>query len=90
MTALGITPNNHSKTELFGVFKENWQALEVFIASSNQWRYAPMGGLVGLDAQGVLAVMQMHGVDKKNQAHLFEQIRRIESGVLRVVNQKET
>lgn len=49
-----------------------------------------MGGLVGLDAQGVLAVMQMHGVDKKNQAHLFEQIRRIESGVLRVVNQKET
>lgn len=48
-----------------------------------------MGGLVGLDAQGVLAVMQMHGVEKKDQANLFEQIRRIESGVLKVVTSEQ-
>lgn len=70
------------------MFEENWQALEVFIASSNQWRYAPMGGLVGLDAQSVLAVMEMHGVEKKDQANLFEKIRRIESGVLKAVGEK--
>lgn len=44
----------------FEVWPENWDAVQVFMACSTQWRSAPMGGVTGLDYTAVMSVMSLY------------------------------
>lgn len=85
LLAFGLPPIDVEDDD-FPVLIENWQAAQLFQTCSNQWRYAPMGGLVGLDAQGVLAVMDIEAIPQNKRPDLFARLRLIESGVLKTVS----
>lgn len=70
------------------VLPENWPALQLFLSCSTQWRYAPMGGITGLDYQALAAIMEMRQVLPDERGTLLEQVQWIERGVLESINKK--
>lgn len=73
----------------FLVLKENWQALQLFLSCATQWRYAPMGGVTGLDYSALLAVMDMHQIPKKKRKRRLKQVQWIERGALEKLNERK-
>ena len=59
----------------------NWEAVQLFIAVSTQWRMG-FAGAYGLDYSAVAAVMDMHGVKQRRRKKLLWQIRWMEREVL--------
>lgn len=68
------------------VFHRNWKALRVFLASTSQWRFLPMGGIQSLDYAAVAAVMGMMNIPQKKRPRIFKQVRAIESGALEALS----
>ena len=70
-----------SKDDLI-VDYENWEAFEVFINCSTQWRVISGMATVmqGLDYTSVESVMRMMGI--KNKPEIFQKLRLIERGAL--------
>jgi hypothetical protein len=58
--ALGLElPEPAEATGDFGVWLENWDAVELFLRCQTQWRTGP-GGVIGLDYSVVLALATLY------------------------------
>lgn len=68
--------------ERFEVWRENERALAAFLCCRRLWRYAPMGGVLGLHRPSVEAELRMRKV--KVDAALLDDLAAIEDGVLEV------
>lgn len=68
------------------MWPENEPALRCFLALQTQWRTGPLGGVLGLDYQGVHAALRMMKV--KGIAVMFDQLRTMESAALPILNAK--
>lgn len=87
-SAASIKAQQPPKKDVFWVLEENWEALQLFLSCVTQWRYAPMGGVTGLDYAAVLAVMEMHQIARKNRKQRLSQLQWIERGALSVMNER--
>ena len=91
MDAFGFKPSDFAD-DTFGVWQDNWQAVQLFTVLSTQWRYS--GGMqsipVGLDYTAVSAVFTMHEVKRRHQADLLAQLRVMEAEALNVLHKKYT
>lgn len=72
--------------DLFAVWPQNKRALDAFMAVRRQWKYGPMGGVLGLDYQGVEAVLRMRKI--KIDAELLDDLAIMEGGAMEVLNAK--
>lgn len=72
----------------FEVFPENWDAVMFYIGLRTQWRFAPFGGVIGLDYPGVEAAMRMQRIPAGNRPALFGKIQIMEGAALVVLNEK--
>lgn len=71
------------------VWPENWQALEVFLACSTQWRYITgYGGVVcqGLDYPAVESILRLLKID--NGCEMLNALQVMEIAALPVLNRK--
>ena len=64
----------------YGVWRENWPALELFLACSTQWRTGP-GGVIGLDYVAVRQVMDWLSIDG---TELFRDLQVMEREAIRL------
>lgn len=74
----GLRPEDFGDTAV-GVWPDNWQAVQLFIVLSTQWRVG-MAGAVGLDYAAVKAVFEIHGVE--DAASMLDDIRVMEAAAL--------
>jgi hypothetical protein len=79
-----LDPVKKSAPEDLEVWVENEDALEVFLAMATQWRYAPLGGIVGMDYPSLNSVMDMLCIEGRKDMFFF--IRLMESAALEVIN----
>lgn len=70
------------------IWPDNWQSVKLFQSLTTQWRTS-MGGPTGLDYAVLPAVMQLHGIRKKDRADLFDCIRVMENAALSVIHEKD-
>lgn len=70
----------------FGVWPENWPAVELFAAVSTQWRVG-MAGATGLDYAAVRAAMEMQGVPPADWPARFGEVRIMERAALEVMRE---
>ena len=73
--------------DVFEIWPENAEALALFLACGTQWRMGPLGGVLGLDYQGVQAALRMMKV--KDIQTMFEDLRMMERAALEVLNRKD-
>lgn len=79
-----LEPVKKTQPEDLEVWIENEDALEVFLAMVTQWRYAPFGGIVGMDYPSLNSVMDMLCIESRKEMFYF--IRLMESAALEVIN----
>lgn len=75
------------ETAAFDVFPENWDALNIFLACSTQWRYRaiPNGSMPsGLEYASVQAVMQLHEAPRD----VFAQVQVMEFAALKILTSR--
>nr|WP_280142071.1 DUF1799 domain-containing protein [Nitrosomonas aestuarii] len=70
------------------VWEENWRSVLLFLLVQTQWVVAPMGGYVGLNYTGVQSAMWMSSIRKKERPGLFDDLRIIESEILKTINER--
>ncbi|SJN09861.1 hypothetical protein CZ787_02415 [Halomonas citrativorans] len=66
---------------------ENWDAVQIFLRCSRQWRFAGMGGPTGLDVQAVISVISLYRLPPEQQLERLDQVQLIERGALSVMNE---
>ena len=73
----------------FGVYPENWPAVQVFLALTTQWRTVAVSTWgsarliqTGLDYSAIEPVMKLTGVKPKRRAAIFEKVRIMEEAAL--------
>lgn len=64
----------------FEVWEENVETVRVFTKLSTQWRYAPMGGVIGLNYPAVESVLRMLKI--KDKAAMLDGLRVMEMAAL--------
>ncbi|MCK5296137.1 MAG: DUF1799 domain-containing protein [Alphaproteobacteria bacterium] len=67
--------------ETFIICPENWEALQLFLSCSTQWRIGFDGSVQGLDYQGVYSALLLMG--KQPNQDLFEKIRIMETEAIK-------
>ncbi len=73
--------------EDFGVWPDNWTAIEMFLRVQTQWRTS-MGGVVGLDYAAVAWVLKLYEIE--DQRSLLEDLQVMEAAAMRVMNKQES
>jgi hypothetical protein len=63
----------------------NLQAVHIFTSTRTQWRYAGMGGAVGLIYSELPFVFEMEGIDRKDWPGIFSDLRVMERAALEVM-----
>ncbi len=86
--AMGIAlpETQPSPVEEFGVWPENWPAVEMFLRVQTQWR-TTMSGVLGLDYASVGWVLKLYEV--QDQRSLLEDLQVMEAAAMRVMNKQE-
>lgn len=75
----------NAPAEDFGVWPENWAAVEMFLRVQTQWR-TTMGGLLGLD-YGVLAwVFKLYAVE--DERSMLEDLQVMEAAAMAVLSER--
>ena len=72
----GVRP----EPEVFEIWPENWDAVQLFASLATQWRMAPMGGAIGLDYTALMALMPLFGGASRD---LLDRVRVMEAAVLK-------
>ena len=72
--------------KVFGVWPENWPAVELFMLCQTQWRTGP-AGLLGLDYGAVLAMANLWSVEHVREVMSGVQI--IEATILAQLSKRE-
>lgn len=83
--AIGYSPEEG----VFGVWPENREVVELFLACRSQWRCmaTPVGVIyAGLDYPAVQSVMQMCGVDGEQRKEIFGGVQVMEFAAMKVLN----
>lgn len=76
---------NHA--EDFGVFKENWQTLLVFLALSHCWRIDGMAGVyLGLDRPSIESTLKMMHIRPAKHPEILQKLMVMENAALEVIN----
>lgn len=73
-----------SEEEHFEVWPENWEAAQLFLRLSSQWRYGAMGGVIGLNYPSMESLMRMLRV--KDKAAMVDDLQVMERAALEVLN----
>lgn len=84
--------NQHTQAQDFLLWPEHWNAWNVYLGCSTQWRMAVgMGGVFwqGLDYQGVEMVMRRYRVPRKQQDQVFAEIQVLEEEEKSIRNSRE-
>ncbi|MCC7487621.1 MAG: DUF1799 domain-containing protein [Burkholderiales bacterium] len=71
------------ESDAVDVWPENAPALDLFLCLRTQWRMGAMGGVLGLDYSGVLALFRMRRV--KNQPEMLGDLQVMESAALPIL-----
>ena len=71
-----------TEDERFGIWLENERALHAFLVCRRLWRYAPMGGVLGLDRPSVESELRMRKIEADSA--LLDDLAAIEAGVVEV------
>lgn len=79
-----------AEPDQFAVLPENWEAVQTFLRCSRQWRYAGMGGVVGLDLTAITSVLSLYELPPAQQLEHLDQVQLIERGALSVINQSRS
>ena len=82
-----VLPEEASQPDLFEVWEENWQALELFLKLQTQWRVG-MNGLIGLDYCALAWVLKLVAPEDQHLA-LLEDLQIMEGAVLSVIAKQE-
>lgn len=86
LDAFGFKPSDFAD-DVAHVWPQNWRAVQLFSECATQWR-ASAGGATGLDYVAVLAVMKLHGYNKKQQKKLLADIGVMEAEALEVMSER--
>ncbi|HHK5988958.1 DUF1799 domain-containing protein [Neisseria sp. P0009.S008] len=70
------------------VWPNNWEAVQLFLAVSGQWRVS-MVGAYALDYNAVDVAMDMMGVKKRRRKKLFGFLRVMEREALSIMGEKK-
>ena len=81
-------PEATSDPDLFEVWEENWQVLEIFLKVQTQWRVG-MGGLIGLDYSAVAWVLKLV-VPEDQHLTLLDDLQIMERAVLSHIAKQES
>jgi hypothetical protein len=87
----GVGEDGEDDEEVFEVWPENVQAVELFSLVASQWRaVAGFAGarFLGLDYAAIEAVMRMRNVRTKERGRLFDDLRVMEGAALAELNRK--
>lgn len=80
---LGKKPDRPAALKRFGIWPDNWPALQLFVALSTQWRRAGMtGARHGLDYGAIAPTAALVGIE--TGADLMERLQIMEGEVLRI------
>jgi len=71
--------------EDFGVWPENWPALEMFLRVQTQWR-TTMGGVIGLDYAAVQWLFKLYDVEDPRS--LLEDLQVMEVAAMTAINKQ--
>ena len=75
--------------EVFELWKENVRAFDLFVACRRQWTFAPMGGAVGLRAEGVESVLRMKSIPLNEQYALFTELQMMTDAAIPILNARD-
>ena len=70
------------------VWPENWRAVTLFCFAATQWRRSDTGARLGLDYAAVGIIFEMHRIPPRQHASLIADIRLIEFGALKALQEK--
>lgn len=79
--------DDESEQDLMVVPPDNQTPVEVFLAVATQWNYT-MAGVTGLRYEALVPVVQLYARKPAKQRALFEDVRLIERGALKVILSK--
>jgi len=80
-------PEAISDPDLFQVWEENWQVLEIFLKVQTQWRVG-MGGLIGLDYSAVAWVLKLVASEDQHLT-LLDDLQIMERAVLSLIAKEQ-
>ena len=72
----------------FLVWEENWVAFEIFNDVSDQWSFAGIGSIIGLNGAFVLDYIRESGFNGKYATSIYKDVRDIASGAIEAFNEK--
>ena len=86
MAAVGLRYEGPSAEETaFGVWPENWQAVEVFLAMGTQWSRDMGGAVTGLRYEALPVVERRLGICRSQSAAVFHGIRIMERVAIEIM-----
>lgn len=71
--------------EDFGIWPENWPAVQMFLRVQTQWR-TTMGGVIGLDYAAVQWLFKLYDVEEPRS--LLEDLQVMEVAAMAVINKQ--
>jgi hypothetical protein len=71
--------------EDYGVWEENWDAVDLFLRCQTQWRTGP-GGVIGLDYSALLAVASLCLPASAEKQTILEEVQIMEGRALELFN----
>jgi hypothetical protein len=80
MALFGFSPEDYD--EIFEVWSDNWLSFVVMDSMGTQWR-TTANGVTGLDYGVLPTVMRLLGVPPNRRSQVFQDVRVMESEVLR-------
>ena len=80
LKAFGLKESDYLEESIM-VWRENFEAVRLFIQLSTQWRVS-MGGVTGLDYSAIRALFKIQGIKKKNYKQLMEDLAILEAAAL--------
>jgi hypothetical protein len=85
--AFGLEPPEDDQPAAdYGVWEENWPAVELFLRCQTQWRARP-GGLIGLDYGVLLALATMYLPASTEAQTVLEEVQIMERRALELFNE---
>jgi Phage related hypothetical protein (DUF1799) len=85
---LGLTLKEAQDAAVFGVWPDNFAAVNAFISLTTQWRVG-FAGATGLDYGALIPVFRMTKIPRADWSDIFESIRVLEDATLVLMRRKK-
>lgn len=83
--AFGVALPEEPQSQDFEVWRENWEAVVVFMRCQTQWR-TTMSGLLGLDYTAVAWVLKLYEIE--DQRSMLEDLQVMEAAAMQALNNR--